>query len=127
MKKLSFLLIIMTVLTRVNVAQEDPFLWLEEVEGEKSLEWVEQWNKKTLDVLKSQKNYQAIYEKNLEIYNSDDRIADPSIYGSFIFNFWQDEQNPRGIWRRTLLNSYLSEKPAWKSCSTSINSRNKTM
>ncbi len=114
MKKLSFLLIIMAILTKVSVAQEDPFLWLEDVESEKSLEWVEQWNKKTLDVLKSQKNYQAIYEKNLEIYNSNDRIADPSIYGNFIFNFWQDEQNPRGIWRRTSLNSYLSGNPAWE-------------
>ncbi len=114
MRKLLFLSVIMAILTKVNIAQEDPYLWLEEVENPKALEWAEQWNKKTLDVLKSQKNYQSIYEKNLEIYNSTDRIADPMIYGDFIYNFWQDEQNQRGIWRRTTLNSYLSEKPAWE-------------
>ena len=65
------------MITKVNLAQEDPYMWLEEVENPKALEWVDQWNKKTLDVLQNQKDYQSIYEKNLEIYNSKERIADP--------------------------------------------------
>jgi prolyl oligopeptidase len=114
MKRFFYFLIIMAVISKAGFAQEDPYLWLEEVENPKALEWVDQWNKKTLEVLQNQKDYKAIYEKNLEIYNSTDRIADPEIYGDFIFNFWQDKQNPRGIWRRTTMNSYLSEKPAWE-------------
>ncbi len=114
MKKLLFLFLILTAMVKTSSAQEDPFIWLEEVENPKALEWVENWNKKTLDVLQSQKNYTSIYEKNLEIYNSTDRIADPGIYGDFVFNFWQDEQNPRGVWRRTSLKNYMSEKPNWE-------------
>ncbi len=114
MKKLSFFLIIMALVTKTGFTQDDQYLWLEEVENPKALEWVEQWNEKTLDVLTSQKDYQSIYDKNLEIYNSTDRIADPVIYGNYIFNFWQDEKNERGIWRRTTLKSYLSKNPDWE-------------
>ena len=109
MKKLLILIIVMSMTAKLNLAQEDKFQWLEEVENPKALEWAKGWNDKTLAVLQNQKNYQAIYNKNLEIYNSEERIADPTFYGDYIFNFWQDGQNPRGIWRRTTLKSYLSE------------------
>lgn len=114
MKKLLFPILIMTLLVKPNLAQEDKFQWLEEVENPKVLEWVGEWNKKSLDVLKSQENYQKIYNKNLEIFNSSERIADPTIYGDFIYNFWQDGTNPRGIWRRTPLENYLSENTSWE-------------
>lgn len=113
--KANFILLLIIALFNMNtVAQEDKYLWLEEVENPKALEWVEKWNEKSLGVLKSQKNYQAIYDKNLEIYNSTDRIADPSIRGEFIFNFWQDQNNPRGIWRRTSVKSYINGTPEWE-------------
>ena len=114
MKKLSILILIMTLIVKAGVAQEDPFMWLEDVDSQKSLDWVKQKNKVSLEILKGQKNYQTIFEKNLEIYNSTDRIADPEIYGDNIFNFWQDQKNPRGIWRRTSTKSYLSGKPVWE-------------
>ncbi|HSO86758.1 MAG TPA: prolyl oligopeptidase family serine peptidase [Draconibacterium sp.] len=114
MKKSFILIIMMAFNAQINFAQEDKYLWLEEVENPKALEWVEKWNEKSLSVLKSQKNYQAIYDKNLEIYNSDERIADPTIHGEFIFNFWQDQNNPRGIWRRTTMKSYTSGNPEWE-------------
>lgn len=115
MKKTSVLFLILTFMALTNFGQEkDPYLWLEEVENPKALEWVAQWNEKTLEVLKNHKSYDSIYQKNLEIYNSTDRIADPAIYGDYIFNFWQDRENPRGIWRRTTLEGYLSEKPSWE-------------
>ena len=114
MKKLFILITMMAFTAQLNFAQEDKFLWLEEVENPKALEWVNQWNEKSLGILKSQKNYQAIYDKNLEIYNSTDRIADPTINGDFIYNFWQDQNNPRGIWRRTTVKSYIGGKPTWE-------------
>lgn len=114
MKRLSFILIIMALITKTGITQDDPYLWLEEVENPKALDWVEQWNKKSLDVLTSQQDYPSIFNKNLEIYNSTDRIADPEIRGNFIYNFWQDENNQRGIWRRTTLKSYMSDKPEWE-------------
>ena len=114
MKKLFILIIMMAFTAQINFAQEDSFIWLEEVENPKALEWVEKWNEKSLAVLKSQKNYQSIYNQNLEIYNSTDRIADPLIHGEFVFNFWQDQNNPRGIWRRTSVKSYTSGNPEWE-------------
>jgi prolyl oligopeptidase len=114
MKTNTISLLIIAFMTLTTFAQEDKHLWLEEVENPKALEWVEKWNEKSLTVLKSQKNYQTIYDKNLEIYNSNERIADPSIRGEFIFNFWQDQNNPRGIWRRTSVKSYISGNPEWE-------------
>jgi prolyl oligopeptidase len=115
MKRISLLFGLIVIFTQMNMAQDtDPYLWLENVDAEKSLEWVNQWNKKTLEVLTSQPDYQSIYDKNLEIYNSTDRIADPTIYGDYIYNFWQDQDHERGIWRRTTLKSYLSGTPEWE-------------
>jgi prolyl oligopeptidase len=97
-------------------AQEetDPYLWLEEIEGEKALSWVEGKNEASLAVLKAQPMFEETYEKVLEIMNSDDRIAYPSIRGKYIYNFWKDEKNERGIWRRTTLAEYLKPSPEWE-------------
>ncbi len=46
--------------------------------------------------------------------NSTDRIAEPSLYGNFVYNFWQDEKHKRGIWRRTTMESYLNDTPEWE-------------
>ena len=67
----------MAFMAKTGFTQEDSFLWLEDIDSQKSLDWVNQQNEVSLGVLKSQKQYQAIYVKNLEIYNSTDRIADP--------------------------------------------------
>jgi prolyl oligopeptidase len=93
---------------------EDPYIWLEEVEGPKALEWVENNNRLTLDILKNQEHYQDLFEKNLEILNSRDRIPTPSILGDYIYNFWQDAEHIRGIWRRCTRESYLRGEPRWE-------------
>ena len=92
---------------------EDPFLWLEEVDSKKSLEWVEEKNRKSLEILTGQPQYSEMYTKSLEILNSGDRIAAPSIIGDHIYNFWQDAEHVRGIWRRTTKESYLTGDPDW--------------
>jgi len=95
-------------------AQEDPYLWLEEVDSEKSLEFVTQQNKITQDKLSSVAEYQDIYDNSLEIYNSTDRIAYPSTYGEFVYNFWKDKDHIRGIWRRSPKSNYIEGKPTWE-------------
>ncbi|QGY46234.1 prolyl oligopeptidase family serine peptidase [Maribellus comscasis] len=112
MKKYS--LILFVIMTQLSFAQNDSYLWLEDVENEKALNWVEEWNKKTLAVLTEHNSYKGIYNKNLEIYNSTDRIPEPTIFGNFIYNFWQDKEHERGIWRRTTIKSYLSKTPEWE-------------
>ena len=112
--KQTFVLIFLAFMAQINWAQEDPYLWLEDIDSPKSLEWAEKWNNKTLKVLVAQPGYNEMYQNILEIYNSTDRIADPTIYGDLVYNFWQDEEHQRGIWRRTLLNSYLNGNPHWE-------------
>lgn len=95
-------------------AQEDKYLWLEEVESKKSLEFVEKQNKLTFDRLSNSSQYQDIYKKSLAMLNSTDRIESPTIYGSYVYNFWKDKSHVRGIWRRSSTTSYLAKKPEWE-------------
>lgn len=115
MKKYTFLLLVLLAFSQTLYAQvEDPYLWLEEVDGKKALEFVNQQNKATVDKLSQQKEYQSIFTKTLAIYNSTDRIVYPTILGEHIYNFWQDKDHARGIWRRTPKASYLSGNPTWE-------------
>ncbi|MEJ2628877.1 MAG: S9 family peptidase, partial [bacterium] len=110
------LLIILTMLPPKGNTQEteDPFLWLENIEGEKSLQWVKAQNKKTVAELKKYPEFQEIKEEILNILDSQDRIPTPSIRGDYVYNFWQDKNHERGVWRRTSFQQYLSPSPAWE-------------
>ncbi len=55
-------------------ADEDPYLWLEDVEGEKALAWVEEQNKTSLGYLEALPTFATFRDRNLEIYDSDERI-----------------------------------------------------
>jgi len=100
---------------RVEPQEEaDAYLWLEDIEGEKALNWVKGKNESTLSVLKTQSVFDETYQRALEILNSDKRIAHPQIRGRYLYNFWQDEKNERGIWRRTTLEEYLKPSPQWE-------------
>ena len=54
---------------------KDNFLWLENVEGEEALGWVEEQNAVSLGHLESLPIFEPLRERNLEIHNSDERIA----------------------------------------------------
>lgn len=95
-------------------AQEDPYIWLEEVDGKKALDFVEKQNKSSVDILMQQKEYQDTYAKSLAMLNDTDKIAYPEIYGDLIYNFWTDKEHVRGIWRRTTKASYSSKNPVWE-------------
>ncbi len=95
-------------------SDEDQFLWLEEVLGEKPLAWVDEKNKQSLGVLEKLPTFQPFFDKNLEIYNSSEQIAYPSLRGDYVYNFWRDATNVRGILRRTSLEEYKKPKPAWE-------------
>ncbi|MES2748692.1 MAG: prolyl oligopeptidase family serine peptidase [Bacteroidota bacterium] len=114
MKKLAFVVLLLFITTFSLFAQEDTYQWLEEVDGKKALEFVEKQNKTSLDVLTKHKDYQDIYDKSLAVLNATDRIAFPTIYGDYIYNFWQDKEHERGIWRRTSTEKYNSGKPEWE-------------
>ena len=97
-----------------DVTMPDPYLWLEEVEGERALAWVRQQNDRSLDAIRRH----AVYESNLaaamDLATSLERIPYGSIRDGAVYNFWQDDTNVRGLWRRTPLASYESSDPDWE-------------
>jgi len=95
-------------------AQEDPHLALEGVETPSSLDWVKGQNAKTLPVLTGDARYQGLHDAALKVLAAKDRIAAPSFVGTTVFNFWQDADHVRGVWRRTSLESYRSADPKWE-------------
>jgi prolyl oligopeptidase len=91
----------------------DPYLWLEDKDGAKAMAWVKEQNAKTLPVLEGDSHYQALYANALQVAQSKSRIPYPNTIGGQIYNFWQDDQHVRGIWRRTTPASYVSSSPQW--------------
>lgn len=95
-------------------AEDDPWLWLEEVGGEKALAWVRERNAESTPALESKPEFKAIHERLLAIYQSRDRIPHVEKRGRWLYNFWQDEKHPRGILRRTTLAEYRKPEPRWE-------------
>src|SRR5437868_3220570 len=93
---------------------DDPYLWLEDVSSPKALDWVEAHNAKSTAVLESDPRHQRFYQQALDIAQAKDRIPVGSFIGGEIYNFWQDNDHVRGIWRRTTLESYATGKPEWE-------------
>ncbi len=92
---------------------DDPYLWLEEVHGAKALEWVKAQNAKSIAVLQADPDYQKDYDAILRVLDATDRIPYGELDHQYVFNFWQDAQHPKGIWRRTTIADYASAAPAW--------------
>lgn len=93
---------------------EDPYLWLEEVEGVKALDWVRAQNAESLSVLEADPRFQPMLAEAKEILNSTARIPDGAIHNGHVYNFWQDAEHVRGVWRRTPVKSYKSGEPKWE-------------
>lgn len=97
-----------------QAASDDPFIWLEEVDSKRSMDWVNTKNAATVAELSNTPLYQPLFTRIKTILDSRDRIANPSILGEKIYNFWQDADHQRGIWRRTTASDYLGGKPTWE-------------
>ena len=93
---------------------EDPYLWLEEVENDRALAWAEKRSDQDTAVLEAVPEFGEIHAELLEIYNSEDRIPTPTIRGDWIYNFWRDADHVRGIWRRTTLPEFEKSDPDWE-------------
>jgi len=96
------------------MTDDDPFLWLEDVEGDKALDWVRGENARSVALLEADPRYLGLYDTVLKIVTARDRIAYPYFRGSDLANFWQDETHVRGVWRKTTLASYRTAMPRWE-------------
>ena len=95
-------------------AQEDPYLWLEEVTGPKPLEWVKAQNALTRPVLEGTADFKPMQARLLAIATSRDRIPGVVKRGEFLYNHWQDAAHPRGLLRRATLDEYRKPEPKWE-------------
>ncbi|WNV92080.1 prolyl oligopeptidase family serine peptidase [Umezawaea sp. Da 62-37] len=92
---------------------EDPYLWLEDVGGDDALAWVREHNARTTAALASSEGFETLRGQIKAALDSDARIPFVRRRGGFLYNYWQDAANPRGLWRRTTLESYRTEAPEW--------------
>ncbi|MFZ5549572.1 MAG: prolyl oligopeptidase family serine peptidase [Pseudomonadota bacterium] len=100
--------------TSAAATATDPYLWLEEVMGEKALAWVRERNAASRAVLEAHPSFQGNRTRFKEILDSKERIPVASRKGEYFYNLWKDDKNPRGLWRRTTLAEYRKPQPAWE-------------
>ncbi len=103
-----------TSATSATGEADDPYLWLEDVTGEQALAWVRERNEETLAGLATGERFEQLRRQIREVLDSDDRIPYVTRRGGLLYNFWQDAEHPRGLWRRTTLESYRTDHPEWE-------------
>jgi prolyl oligopeptidase len=94
--------------------QPDPYAWLEEIDGEKALEWVRAHNAATAKKLESQPIYKELHANALAALDSASRLPAVTQRGKWIYNFWKDDKHPRGIYRRATLEEFRKPEPQWQ-------------
>jgi len=108
-----------TTVTAPTTAQtpaidREAHLYLEEVEGERALNWVRTQNERSLAVLEGDPRFQGYYDAALKIATSQERIPYGAIRGGQVYNFWQDATHERGLWRRQPLADYAAGSQTWE-------------
>ncbi|WP_420112257.1 prolyl oligopeptidase family serine peptidase [Pseudactinotalea sp.] len=93
---------------------DDPYSWLEDVDGETSLDWVRERNGEKAAELAATPSFAATKQRIRSILDSDEKIPDVTRRGDHLYNFWKDADHERGLWRRTTLESYRTESPEWE-------------
>ena len=91
---------------------EDENLWLEDIRAEAALAWVDDQNQRTLGTFDPAALEQT-RTRILDVLDATDRIPMVTKAGPWYYNFWQDAEHPRGLWRRTALDSYRTSEPDW--------------
>lgn len=96
----------------VDVTIGDPHAWLEAIDGPQVLDWVTRRNAPTLTRLSGER-FEHLRSEALAVFDADTRIPGVARSGDYLYNFWRDAHHPRGVWRRTTLEEYRKDSPAW--------------
>jgi prolyl oligopeptidase len=75
--------------------------------------WRDERNAETLKTLRDEQ-FERDRATVLAILNAPDRIPWISRRGRFVYNFWRDDEHPKGLWRRTTLENYRTPNPQWE-------------
>lgn len=98
----------------ITPTAQDPNLWLETIDGSKQLDWVRQQNSQTVKSYADSAEFKQLDARLLEVLDSNERIPMVSKIGDRYYNLWRDKDHPKGVWRRTTLDEYRKDKPAWE-------------
>ena len=98
----------------MSAVEDDPYIWLEEFTSPRVDQWIAAHNAPTFAELEADPRYKTFYDQALAIAEAKDRNPTGRFLGGQIYNFWQDADHVRGIWRRTSAESYATANPVWE-------------
>lgn len=98
----------------ISAVLDDPYLWLEEVDGARARAWVDERNAATERELEAPPEYAALRQRLRAILDSTGKIPYAGCHAGLLYNFWRDAAHPRGIWRRATLAAYRQDAPDWE-------------
>jgi prolyl oligopeptidase len=97
-----------------QVDEDDRYLWLEDLTDSAALDWVKARNLETVTELTGDDGFDRMCAELLEVLDSTERIPYVRRRGDYLYNFWRDAANPKGLWRRTTLDEYIKDSPQWE-------------
>jgi prolyl oligopeptidase len=98
----------------VAAADDDPYQWLEDVDGQRAMDWVKKQDDLTLGTVGKDPALAELTKSVQDVMDSKDQIPYVEERGPYLYNFWTDAEHPRGLWRRTTLVEYRKAQPAWE-------------
>jgi prolyl oligopeptidase len=93
---------------------DDPYLWLEDIDGARARDWVGEHNSATERRLTALPDYEALFRDALAVLDSKSRIPEVTPRGDWLYNLWRDRVHPRGHFRRATLAEFRRDRPAWE-------------
>jgi prolyl oligopeptidase len=94
----------------------DPYAYMEEIEGARALDFARAENARSLPQLEHDARYAGLYADALKIATAKDRIPAVGFAGdgASFRDYWQDAEHVRGVWRTASIESYRAGTPEWK-------------
>ena len=109
-----FALGVLAALPLAALAADDPYQWLEDIDGARSMEWVAQQNDVTAKRLAALPQYAGLYRDAMAVLNASSRVPEVRQHGAWLYDLWQDPDHPRGVWRRTTLAEFRKPGTHWE-------------
>jgi prolyl oligopeptidase len=91
----------------------DPYLWLESIDDDDARRWVDGQNALSQARLDGDARFEALSADILATLRDTRQIPFFSEHDGWLYNFHQDAAHPRGVYRRTRLQSYRAAEAEW--------------
>lgn len=97
----------------LKAPDDDPYLWLEEINGERALAWVAQQTARTLAAFGGEA-FARDRDALAAMWDRKDKIPVVTRRGGEVYNYWVDAEHKRGLWRRAPWAAYRDGEPDWE-------------